>query len=39
MDAMGVEVIKASPEQFATVLRRDADQYGKLITELGIKAE
>ncbi len=39
MNTMGVEVVKASPEQFATVLRRDADEYGKLITDLGIKAE
>ena len=39
MDAMGVEVVKATPEQFATVLRRDADRYGKLIADLGIKAE
>ena len=39
MNTMGVEVVKASPEQFAAVLRRDADEYGKLITDLGIKAE
>ncbi len=39
MDAMGVEVVRATPEQFASQLRRDADQYGKLITDLGIKAE
>ncbi|MEP6559203.1 MAG: tripartite tricarboxylate transporter substrate binding protein [Burkholderiales bacterium] len=39
MNTMGVEVVKASPEQFAAVLRRDADEYGKLISDLGIKAE
>ena len=39
MDAMGVEVIDATPAQFAETLRKDADTYGKLIRELGIKAE
>ncbi len=39
MDAIGVEIVKATPQEFATVLRRDADRYGKVIRELGIKNE
>ena len=39
MDAMGVEVIDATPAQFGETLKQDADTYGKLIRELGIKAE
>lgn len=39
MAAMGVDVISTSSAQFATTLRRDADKYGKLIRDLGIKAE
>jgi tripartite-type tricarboxylate transporter receptor subunit TctC len=39
MDSMGVEVVNASAAQFATVLRDDAERYGKIIRELGIKNE
>lgn len=39
MDGIGVEIVKATPEQFATVLRRDADRYGKTIRDLGIKGD
>jgi tripartite-type tricarboxylate transporter receptor subunit TctC len=39
MDSIGVEIVKATPQQFATVLRRDADRYGKIIRDLGIKNE
>ena len=39
MDSLGVEVVKATPAQFATVLKSDADRYGKIIRELGIKGE
>jgi len=39
MDSMGVEIVKGTPQQFATVLRSDADRYGKVIRELGIKNE
>jgi tripartite-type tricarboxylate transporter receptor subunit TctC len=39
MDAMGVEIVKGTPQQFAAVLRSDADRYGKMIRELGIKNE
>jgi len=37
MDAIGVEIVSGTPQEFATVLRRDADRYGKIIRELGIK--
>jgi hypothetical protein len=36
---MGVEIVKGTPQQFAAVLRSDADRYGKVIRELGIKNE
>lgn len=39
MDSIGVEVSSLTPEQFATTLRSDADRYGKIIRELGIKNE
>ncbi|XAH22403.1 tripartite tricarboxylate transporter substrate binding protein [Xylophilus sp. GW821-FHT01B05] len=39
MDAMGVEIVKGSAEQFATVLQRDAERYGKIIRDLGIKVD
>jgi tripartite-type tricarboxylate transporter receptor subunit TctC len=39
MDAMGVEIVKGTPQQFGAVLRADADRYGKMIRELGIKNE
>ncbi|MES2188213.1 MAG: tripartite tricarboxylate transporter substrate binding protein [Pseudomonadota bacterium] len=39
MESIGVEIVKGTPQQFATVLRNDADRYGKLIRELGIKGE
>lgn len=39
MDSMGVEVVKATPQQFQQVLERDAERYGKVIKDLGIKAE
>jgi len=39
MDSMGVEIVKGTPQQFAAVLRSDADRYGKIIRELGIKNE
>ena len=38
MADIGVEVVNASPEEFAATLRADADKWGKLIRELGIKA-
>ena len=39
MDAIGVEVITDTPQQFGVVLRSDADRYGKIIQNLGIKNE
>lgn len=39
MDAIGVEVVRNTPQDFAGVLQRDADRYGKVIRELGIKNE
>jgi tripartite-type tricarboxylate transporter receptor subunit TctC len=39
MAAIGVDVTQSTPEGFASVLRKDADRYGKLIRELKIKAE
>jgi tripartite-type tricarboxylate transporter receptor subunit TctC len=39
MANMGVDVISTSPSQFASTLRRDADKYGRLIRELGIKGD
>ncbi len=39
MDAMGVELVKSTPEQLATSLRRDTERYDKVIKELGIKLD
>lgn len=39
MDSLGVEVVKTTPAQFASVLKSDAERYGKIIRELGIKGE
>jgi tripartite-type tricarboxylate transporter receptor subunit TctC len=38
MADIGVEVVNAAPDEFAATLRADADKWGKLIRELGIKA-
>ena len=37
MEAIGVEPVNETPEQFAATLRSDADKWGKLVRELGIK--
>lgn len=39
MEAIGVEIVQGSPEQFAAILRSDAERYGKLVRDLGIKNE
>jgi len=39
MDAIGIEVVRSTPQEFAGVLQRDSDRYGKVIRELGIKNE
>ncbi|HET7401294.1 MAG TPA: tripartite tricarboxylate transporter substrate-binding protein, partial [Usitatibacter sp.] len=37
MEAIGVEPVNETPAQFAATLRADADKWGKLVRELGIK--
>ena len=37
MDAIGVAVVRSTPQDFAGVLQRDAYRYGKVIRELGVK--
>jgi tripartite-type tricarboxylate transporter receptor subunit TctC len=39
MDAMGVDLVKSTPEQLATTLRLDAERYAKVIKELNIKLD
>ena len=39
MEAMGVEPVNDTPEQFAAALRADAEKWGKLVKEMGIVAE
>jgi tripartite-type tricarboxylate transporter receptor subunit TctC len=39
MDAIGVELVKSTPEQLAAALRRDTERYGKVIRDLGIKLD
>ena len=39
MDAIGVELVKSTPEQLAAALRRDTERYGKVIKDLGIKLD
>lgn len=39
MEAIGVESVNQTPDQFAATLRADADKWGKLVKELGIVAE
>jgi len=39
MEAIGVEPVNVTPEQFSKVLHRDAQKWGQLVRELGIKAE
>jgi tripartite-type tricarboxylate transporter receptor subunit TctC len=37
MEAIGVEPVNETPEKFAATLRADADKWGRLVRELGIK--
>jgi tripartite-type tricarboxylate transporter receptor subunit TctC len=37
MEAIGVEPVNDTPQQFAAVLHADAEKWGKLVRELGIK--
>ncbi|MCC6869015.1 MAG: tripartite tricarboxylate transporter substrate binding protein [Burkholderiales bacterium] len=39
MEAIGVEPVNDTPEQFAATLRADAEKWGKLVQELRIVAE
>lgn len=39
MAGIGVEVVQSTPDQFANVLKKDAEKYAKVIRELDIKAE
>ena len=39
MDAIGVEIVQATPARFSAVLRADAERYGKIIRDLGIRNE
>ncbi len=39
MDSIGRRDRQGTPQQFAAVLRSDADRYGKVIRDLGIKNE
>jgi tripartite-type tricarboxylate transporter receptor subunit TctC len=39
MEAIGVEPVNETPEQFAAVLRADAEKWGRLVKELNIKAD
>jgi len=39
MEAIGVEAVNETPEQFAAVLRADAEKWGKLVKDMGIVAE
>ena len=39
MEAIGVEAVNVTPEQFAATMRADAEKWGRLVKELGIKPE
>ena len=39
MDGIGVEIVKATPASFSDTLKKDAERYGKVIRDLGIKNE
>jgi tripartite-type tricarboxylate transporter receptor subunit TctC len=39
MEAIGVEAVNVTPEQFAATMRADADKWGRLVKELNIKSE
>jgi tripartite-type tricarboxylate transporter receptor subunit TctC len=37
--AGGLEPYQTSPQEFAALIRRDHERFGKLIKEVGIKAD
>ena len=39
MEAIGVEPVSETPEQFAATMRADAQKWGRLVKELNIKSE
>ena len=39
MDAIAVEVARATPAELGALTQRDADKWGKVIRELGITAQ
>ena len=39
MEAIGVEAVNETPERFGAIMRADAEKWGKLVRELGIKSE
>ena len=39
MEAIGVETVNETPEQFAAVLRADYEKWGRLVRELNIKSD
>jgi tripartite-type tricarboxylate transporter receptor subunit TctC len=39
MDKNGAEPISNTPQQFATLIRQEADRYGKVVKALGIKLD
>jgi tripartite-type tricarboxylate transporter receptor subunit TctC len=39
MEAMGVEAVNLTPEQFTATMRADAEKWGKLVRELNIKSD
>jgi len=38
-DAGGLEPLATSADEFAALIRRDHERYGRLIREIGIKAD
>ncbi len=39
MEAMGVEVVRSTPEQLTAALRNDGERYAKIIKDLNIKVD
>jgi len=39
MDKNGAEPTSNTPEQFATLIRQEADRYGKVVKALGIRLD
>lgn len=39
MQGLGMELIASTPEEFAATIKKDHDHYGRLVREIGVKAE